>query len=299
MNFHRQFKKFSFLIYFAGTVFVSAQTDNDPVYINYSFFPEREMTEIPGSSTLQMLEANVILPDFLKSEKTKIYTNLNYKYSSFENELTPDNYPGTLNDFRFGFIVRQKLKENWEAVFVPRVNIRTDFEEKFSKRDLFPGLNLLVLRTLKKNENLVYGLGVSFNNDPYKNAVIPLGFLTYKNSWVRVNTILPSFAYVLLTPSPKFEYGLSFNIDTGLFHIERFSSAASPNYFQMQNITIAPTLGYNFAGDFWLNAKAGYAMKGKFRLLDADFNELELNKENKTKSGFFASVGVSLRVKEK
>src|SRR5690606_27227580 len=135
MNFQRQFKKFSFLLYFAGTISVSAQTDNDPVYINYSFFPEREMTEIPGSSTYQMLEANLILPDFLKSGKTKIYTNLNYKYSSFENGLTPDHLPGTLNDFRFGFIVRQKLKENWEAIFVPRVNIRTDFEEKFSRRE--------------------------------------------------------------------------------------------------------------------------------------------------------------------
>ena len=280
-------------------IFVSAQTDNDPVYINYSFFPEREMTEIPGSSAYQMLEANVILPDFLKSEKTKIYTNLNYKYSSFENDLTPDIYPETLNDFRFGFIVRQKLKENWEAIFVPRVNIRTDFEEKFSKRDLFPSLNLLVLRTSKKNENLVYGLGVSFNNDPYKNAVIPLGFLTYKNSWVRVNTILPSFAYVLLTPSDKFEYGLSFNIDTGLFHIERFSSAASPNYFQMQNITIAPTLGYNFTGNFWFNFRAGYAMPGKYQLLDADFENLPWMEGNKFKGGFSIMGGISLRVKEK
>ncbi len=279
---------------------LSAQTDNDPVYVNYNFFPDREMDQVDGSATYNQLEANVILPGFNLSKTTKVYTNLNYKLSTYNFEDTgSDVYPNQLNDIRLGFIVRQKITENWEAILAPRLNMRTDFEEKLSKRDIFPSVHLLGLRTSPKNENLAYGLGISYNNEGIKNLVIPLAILQYKNEDMRIYTIIPSFAYFTMTPSDKFEYGLSINLEAGLFHIERFSLDNSPNYLSTQNITIAPTIGYQFYKDFWFNLRAGYAMPGKFRFLDADFDELSVMEDNKFKGGFSVMAGISLRVKEK
>lgn len=277
-----------------------AQTDNDPVYINYSMFPSRDMKELDASATYSQVEANVILPGFNLGEKTKVYTNLNYKLSTYNFDDTEAGVlPEQLNDIRLGFIVRHKIAENWEAILAPRINLRTDFEEKLTKRDFFPSVHLLGIRTAKNNPNFTYGLGVSYNNEGVKNLVIPLAILQYKTEDMRIYTIIPSFAYIMMTPSPKFEYGLSVNLEAGLFHIDRFSADNSPNYLSTQNITIAPTIGYQFSKNFWLNAKAGYALPGKYHLLDADFENLPATEENSFKGGLYFSGGISLRVKEK
>lgn len=277
-----------------------AQTDNDPVYINYSMFPSRDMDETDASGTYSQIEANVILPGFNLGENTKVYTNLNYKLSNYNFDDTDGGVlPEQLNDIRLGFIVRHKIAENWEAILAPRINLRTDFEEKLSKRDFFPSVHLLGVRTAKNNPDFMYGLGVSYNNEGVKNLVIPLGILQYKTENMRIYTIIPSFAYIMMTPTPKFEYGLSINLEAGLFHIDSFSADNSPNYLSTQNITIAPTIGYQFSKNFWLNAKAGYALPGKYHLLDADFENLAATEENSFKGGLYFSGGISLRVKEK
>lgn len=277
-----------------------AQTDNDPVYVNYYLFPSRDMKEIDGNAIYNQVEANVILPGFNLGKKTKVYTNLNYKLSNYNfEEVNADYLPEQLNDIRLGFIVRHKITDNWEAILAPRVNLRTDFEEKLSKRDLFPSVHLLGVRTAKNNPDFMYGLGVSYNNEGIKNLVIPLAILQYKTEELRIYTIIPSFAYIMMTPSPKLEYGLNINLEAGLFHINRFSADNSPNYLSTQNITIAPTLGYQFAKNFWLNVRAGYALPGKYHLLNADFDNIALTDDNSFQGGLYFSGGISLRVKEK
>jgi len=284
--------------FFALSLF--AQTNNDPVYINYSYFPVRDMEKIEGNAVYNQLEANVILPGFNLSKSTKVYTNLNYKLSNYSFDETSFNvYPDQLNDIRLGFIVRQKITENWEAVLAPRLNVRTDFSEKFGKRDLFPSVHLLGLRTSEKNKDLTYGLGISYNNEAKKNLVLPLVFFQYKSEKFRAYTIIPSFAYFLMTPTSKLEYGLSLNLEAAMFHIKRFSFDNSPNYLRTQNITIAPTLGYRFYKNFWFNLKAGYALPGKYQFLDADFEDLPVTEDNKFKGGFFINGGISLRVTDK
>lgn len=256
-----------------------------------------EMDKIDGEASLQIFEANAILPKFNIGSKTEVYTQLNYKFSKYNYENNLDEFlPENLNDLRLGFIVRHKFSEQWEMVVSPRLNARTDFSKDAMKYGLFPSLNVLGLKSSAKIENLTFGLGVSYNNDLNKNTVIPLGYLKYHNESVRIYAILPSFAYLMLTPSNKFEYGLSYNLDSAIFHSDKFSTGTSQNYMKTSNITVTPTLAYNFIGKLWLNAKAGYAMFRRFQVLDSDFEQMEFNKDNKFKSGFFAGIGISMRI---
>lgn len=281
----------------ATTVFT--QTNNDPLYINYQFFPSRDLKNFDANSTYGQIEANMIFPGFNLGKKTIVYTNLNYKNSSYPWEGTESEYfPEQLHDIRLGFIVRHEIAENWEAILAPRLNARTDFKEKFGKRDIFPSVHLLGLRTSAKNPNFTYGLGISYNNEAKKNLVIPLAFVQYQQEEFRLYTIIPSFVFFMMTPSDKFEYGLSVNLEAGMFHIDRFNPEGSPNYLSIQNTTIAPTIAYNFYKNFWLNAKAGYAIPGKYHVLDADFEVLPEFEKNSFNGGFYANVGVSLRVSD-
>ena len=284
---------FSFLA-FTSTLF--SQTNNDPIYVNYSYFPNSKMDKIDNEATLNLIEANVILPKFDLTKTTEVYTNINYKSYMYDLEKSEEVFPDQLNDIRLGLIIRQKLAENWEMIISPRANLRTDFSDNSTKYGIFPSLNVIGIKSSKKVEKLSYGLGVSYNNDLNKNTIIPLGYLRYETEKLRINAILPSFAHVILTPTDKIEYGLSYNLDAAIFHTDKGLETNPQIYMKTSNITIAPTFGYNFSGKFWLNAKAGYAMFRRYQVLNDDFKDVAYTDDNKIKSGLFFGLGVSYRL---
>ena len=289
------YKIAAFLSFFM-LVTVYSQTNNDAVYVNYSLFPTQKMDEYNQKASLQIVEANLILPEFNLGQKVKVYTNLNYKNSFYNYENESDFYPEKLNDLRVGFFGRYSYSENLEFIISPRINIRSDFSREFGSKDVFPSLNGIGLRRSTENPNLIYGFGITYNNDLNKDVVLPLLYLKYTNDWVRVYAILPSFAYVILTPIEKFEYGLSYNLDASIFNIQRFDASQSNNYLKTMNITLAPTIGYNFYKDFWLNTKVGCSGFRDYRFLDNQFEEYYSNDENRLSISLYVNMGISLRM---
>ncbi|MBX3242042.1 MAG: hypothetical protein KIT80_13725 [Chitinophagaceae bacterium] len=276
---------------------ISAQTNNDPIYLNYSLLPMQKMKSIDGQAALQIAEANLVLPQIKIGKKTGVYTNLNYRFSRYHYpEKMADIFPERLNDIRLSFIIRHRLSEKWELVASPRANIRSDLSQEFTRYNIFPSLNILALRSSPLNPDLVWGLGVTYNNDLNKDVILPLTYVKYRNKNLRVYSILPSFAHIILTPSEKFEYGLSYNLDAAIFNTRKWYRNEEPNYLKTLNVSIAPAIGYNFAGKFWLNAKAGYAMFRNYQFLDAKFKDIAITEKNKLKGGAVATVGISMRI---
>lgn len=274
-----------------------AQTNNDSFYVNYNYFPGREMQNFDGKADYSQVEANAILPTAKFGRRVEFYTVVNYKYANYDYDNNELFYlPDQLHDFRVGIIFRYLFGPNFEGILSPRMNARTDFEEKFGSKDLFPSAYMLLIRKSASIKNLSFGIGVSYNNDLNRNSILPLGYLKYKNSWMRAYAILPSFAYVLMTPNPRVEYGLAYNLDASIFHTESIITTDTPNYLRTRNITISPTFSYNFADVFWVNTKIGYALPGDYEFLDANFDAVDFSKDNHFKSGIFLNLGVSLRI---
>lgn len=274
-----------------------SQTKGDPIYLNYSFYPASEWGNAKGKASYQNLEANVVLPSFNLSKSSEVYTNLNYKLAhyNYKNGFE-ESLPEYLNDFRLGFFLRQSLNNNWEIVVSPQLNLRTDFSKETGMHSLFPSLGVLGLKTSAKNEDLIYGVGVSYNNDLNKDAIFPVGYLKYSNSNFRIYTILPSFFHFVMTPSQRFEYGLSYRLESAIIQISEIPGNTSKNYLKASAITIAPTLAYNLHLKLWLNCRAGYAGYRRFQILNENFNQTELTQDNEFKSSFFATLGLSLRM---
>lgn len=273
-----------------------AQTNNDPVYVNFSYFPSEEMTELDSTTSLKIAEISAVLPKLLSGEKLEIYTQVSYKFSQYDLEfLLSDKDKINLNDIRVGFIFRYLLSENREIIVLPRVNVRSNFESKLDKNHFFPSFNAIGLKHSTSIQNLTYGIGITYNNDLNKDVILPLGYLKYQNNWMRIYAILPSFAHFSLTPKETFEYGLSYHFDAAIFHIDsQFGADAA--YLKTLNITVAPTVSYNLADNFWLNAKAGYSIFRNYHLLDKDFENLSMTENNNLKESFFATIGLSLRI---
>lgn len=275
---------------------LSAQSNNDPFYVNFSNFPKREMDLYSGKVSYSQIEVNAILPTAKFGTRSELYTVVNYKFSIYDYDNTDlQSFPDQLNDFRVGIIYRRLLGPNLEGVISPRLNARTDFQEKFGSKDLFPSAYLLFIKKAPKYKSFYFGLGISYNNDLNRNSILPLGYLKFQNSWMRVNMILPSFAYALITNVKRIEYGLAYNLDAAIFHVDRFVSQEEANYLQTRNITIAPMFSYNFANEFWFNGKIGYALPGEYQFLDSDFDAEPFIDGNKFKGGIFATIGISLR----
>ncbi len=291
-------KLFSLLpVLFLLHSFLTAQTKGDPIYLNYSYYSSSEMKKIPGEASYQNMEANVIFPKFNLAKTTEVYTNIHYKLAHYEyDETLKESLPENLNDLKLGVILRHFLKNNWEIVASPQLNVRTDFSKDNRNYALFPSMGVLGLKTSNNNKNLTYGLGVSYNNDLNKDAVIPLGYLKYTHRSFRVYTLLPSFLHFVMTPSEKFEYGFSYRLESAIYHIDQISADASKNYLKASNITLAPTLAYNLHSKLWINARAGYALSRQFQVLDGDFKPLNFNAKNEFEPSFFANFGFSLRL---
>lgn len=272
---------------------IFCQTNNDPVYLNYTFVPNQKMKRIDASAALQIAEANLILPRINAGKKTGIYTNVNYRLSNYIFKTETETFPETLHDIRLSFIVRHQLTEKWEIILSPRANLRSDLSEQFSGYHLFPSLNILALKS--SAPNLTWGFGATYNNDLNKNVFLPLTYLKYHNSKIRIYSILPSFAYILLTPNKRLEYGLSYNLDAAIFNVNR-QTTDPQNYLKTLNVSLAPTIGYNFSKKFWLNAKLGYAMFRNFQLLNTHFNEFEITRKNRFNGGLVANIGLSMRL---
>lgn len=273
-----------------------SQTNNDPVYFNFSYFPSQDMTEAEAKAALKIAEASVVLPKLFSNEKLEIYTQIGYKYSHYTIEtLLPDKNNFGLNDIRTGFIFRYFLSENYEIIVLPRINIRSDFKSKLDKDDFFPSFNAITLKKSTAISNLTYGLGITYNNDLNKNVILPLGYLKYQTEKFRVYAILPSFAHLSLTPKETFEYGLSYHFDAAIFHADSLSDTDAV-YLKTLNVTVAPTISYNITNNFWLNAKAGASLFRNYHFLDKDFDNLSITEKNNLKESFFATIGLSLRM---
>lgn len=276
-------------------MFYEAQTNNDPLYINYSVMPNQKMDKYDNEASLQVLETNVILPKFQIGKKTSVYTNVNYKVSMYDYAKSSDLYefPKTLNDARIGLIIRNQLSEKWELIVSPRLNLRTDYKESFSD-GLFPNVNVLAIKNV--NPDLVWGFGATYNNDLDKNTILPMLYLKYHKESFRIYSILPSFAYFIMTPAnKKLEYGLSYNLDGQIFNVKNIPLTENPNYLKTLNVTIAPTIGYNISKKLWLNAKVGYGLFRNYQFLDSEFENIGFKENNRLNSSFYASVGISFR----
>lgn len=278
---------------------LKAQTAGDPIYADYQLFPSVKSDKSDTKTSIQSFTANAAFPVFKTAKGLEIFGNTNFKMFDFYNKGEWKTYlPDRLYDVKLMLIARMALSEHWSLAISPQLDIRTDFSNGIKGHTLFPGISALVIKASEKTENLKYGAGISYNNDLHIDALIPLGYLNYSSEQIRIYAILPTFAHLMLSPGRKIEYGLSYNLTPAIFYFGHSDYSDTRNYFRYSTITLAPALSLNTGGDFWLNLKAGWAVSREFQILDKDYHQTELSKHNRLKSGFFAALGLSLRIAE-
>lgn len=292
----RLYKKAVYSLLVLASVQAYAQIGADPLYINYSYVPKSEFRDVPGESSLRFLEANAITPT-IELGKTKINNALNYKLMDYGFEsASPGVYlPNTLHDFRYTLIVRHKFNDTWGLLAVPKINIRGDFDT-FGARNVFGGAAILATNESARHPNFQYAFGVTYNNDFRKNSVLPAAVVNYKTDKWRVNLILPSNGSIAYLHSPKFEYGMYFSLEAGIYALEEYTIYNSHiEYLRTFNAVAAPALAYNIYDKFWLNGRIGVDFARSYHLLEHDYDVHDDRLENNLKPALTMGIGISYR----
>lgn len=274
-----------------------AQTKTDFFSLNYTIIPKGEFKDEVGEAQLSHLDLNCITPTIKLGTKSKINNILYYRFSQYDYNSFPTEdvlLPKNFHEIRYTILARQSISSNWEMLLVPKLAIRSDFEENISRKDLFPAVSTIFMRTSKRDNNMKWGFGVNYNNDLGKNSVIPILAFNYLSDKVRFNAIFPNNANLTFTSLKKVEYGFAFTTDATLVHVNTFESI---DYVRTLNVHLNPTFSYNLTSNFWVNLKAGIVVRRKYDLYNTDFETPSDDFENKLKSSGFVQLGVSLRTK--
>jgi Domain of unknown function (DUF6268) len=276
-----------------------AQNANEFLSINYYHLRQSEFKDIGGKAALNNFEVNLVTPAIKLGRRTTINNGLYYRMSdySFENLHTDwSGLPDRLHDIRYSLIFRHQLSQRWTLLMTPRLSVRSNFDESLSSDDLFPGITALALRTTSSGR-MRWGIGLTYNNDFHRNTIMPVAALYYASERMRLNITLPNNGQLIFTPSKRFEYGLSFNIEPAIYHINDITINKYPvKYLRTLNALVSPTASYNLAGNIWLSARAGFVLMRNYDLWDQDYEAKDDVMENHIDPAPFASAGISMRL---
>lgn len=278
---------------------LKAQTLDDPIYLNYSFFPSANIGNSEESMKIKSIEAQIAAPIINISKNIKLINTLYYRNSQFDfnsgNTEENQSFANSLHDIRYSAILRAKVSKRFEILSISRILLRSDLQENLQSHDLFPFVLVLGNYAIKGNPNFTVGLGVALNNDFSHNAIIPVAALRYESEKVKLEVVYPNFN-LLYKKSSSLEFGLFANVDGS---ISRMANTTDENVHFQRNfqVLVAPTVSFRIYKQIFGHFKAGIVPINNFQLLDNNHEEIKTYTRELDPS-FFFRTGISFRLKK-
>jgi len=268
-------------------------------FFSASYFstPKSGIKNNDGKIGLNTLDISIITPTFNIGERTKLNNMASYKSLDFNpgSKAISSIFPGQLNEIQYSLLFRRQLTEQWNLFILPQLIVRSDFKTDFGSRDFFPALAILAFNRSRKRTRLQWGYGVSYSRDFTKNTLTPLFAVNYTSSKFRMDIMLPLKAQFVMTPSKFWEYGVDINVENGIYNIGK-RNVLNAQYARTINVPIGFTAATKISGMFWLKAKVGMQFFREYDFLDSNFKVLQ--NQERINSAPYASIGISLRIKE-
>ncbi|MCU0423121.1 MAG: DUF6268 family outer membrane beta-barrel protein [Bacteroidia bacterium] len=295
-----QFRKIILFVTFAAqSIQHQSQTLNDPIYTNYTALPQTSFKNNNGNLYAHFWETNVTAPPIQIGKYAKWINGLYYRNTSlqfnFNNWLWQEK-PTNLHDIRYTSILRVQLNKRIELVAVPRLMLRSDFIQPISANDIFTQAVLLGTYAVNGNPNFKIGLGIALNNDFERNAIIPIGSLTYDSKKWKIEMVYPN-AHFIYKCNSKLEFGLFSSVDGSISRVNRFTvNGNDAQYFRNFQVLVAPTLSMAIYKQLFMHLKAGITPVRNIEALNQSFESVSSGRY-RLNEGLFIRTGISYRLK--
>lgn len=276
-----------------------AQEKDEFFSLNYSQAAPAKFNNSNSEMAIGSLDTYLITPTIKLGNNMKMNNILSYKFSEYDfsnNTNASDELKQQLTDAKWSALFRYNLDERRYLFILPQIIYRSDLQNKLNSKDFFPAISAIIYHSLKRNNKLKIGYGLSYSKDYFKNNITPLLALSYESKRLRFEAILPGNAQLTFLPNQNWEYGMLINLETAVYNAGSDSNAET-KYIRTINIPLLLNVSKRIDGMLWLNAKAGVSLIKDYSMLDTHFDLVQNQNHNLNPSPYF-SIGLSMRLKE-
>jgi len=263
-------RKYLVLVLFLYRLLGFAQNYVDVLHSEYTATPQNTFDSSNQTKDLQKININITTPIKLKNGNA-ILTGL--VYDRVNTSFDPGEKMTPVSSFILKMGMNIKHSDKWSTTFLLLPKLASTFTATTTSEDFqFGGL---VLAKKKKTENLSYKIGAYMNGDQFGPFLVPLFGFYYKKKKLEMDVIVPSYAKINYSLSPKFTAGVnwratvkSYNLQGPMVNLP--AVVKRPFYMHHLSNEIAAHIGYEPVKGVIVRGMAGVSLGRSFRVYEND-----------------------------
>ncbi len=263
-------RKYLVLVLFLYRLLGFAQNYVDVLHSEYTATPQNTFDSSNQTTDLQKININITTPIKLKNGNA-ILTGL--VYDRVNTSFDPGEKMTPVSSFILKMGMNIKHSDKWSTTFLLLPKLASTFTATTTSEDFqFGGL---VLAKKKKTENLSYKIGAYMNGDQFGAFLVPLFGFYYKKKKLEMDVIVPSYAKINYSLSPKFTAGVnwratvkSYNLQGPMVNLP--AVVKRPFYMHHLSNEIAAHIGYEPVKGVIVRGMAGVSLGRSFRVYEND-----------------------------
>jgi len=263
-------RKYLVLVLFLYRLLGFAQNYVDVLHSEYTATPQNTFDSSNQTTDLQKININITTPIKLKNGNA-ILTGL--VYDRVNTSFDPGEKMTPVSSFILKMGMNIKHSDKWSTTFLLLPKLASTFTATTTSEDFqFGGL---VLAKKKKTENLSYKIGAYMNGDQFGPFLVPLFGFYYKKKKLEMDVIVPSYAKINYSLSPKFTAGVnwratvkSYNLQGPMVNLP--AVVKRPFYMHHLSNEIAAHVGYEPIKGIIVRGMAGVSLGRSFRVYEND-----------------------------
>jgi hypothetical protein len=244
-----------------------AQNYVDILHSEYTATPQNTFDDSTATTDLQKININLTAPIPLKSGNTIL---IGIVYDRVSTAWYPNTNKTPVSSYILKVGMNVKHSEKWSATYLLLPKVASNFKEELRKEDFQIGG--LVLAKMKKSENLSYKFGAYINGDRFGPFLVPLFGFYYQKDKLEMDVIVPSYAKINYSVTPKITAGLNWRATVKSYNVQggAITTPSTPFYMHHLSNEIAAHVGFEPIKGVIIRGMAGVSLGRSFRVYEND-----------------------------
>lgn len=247
-----------------------AQNYVDVLHSEYTTTPQNSFENSDSTTNLQKININLTTPIKLKNGHAIL---AGVVYDRVDTRLWEYTEDMPVSSFILKLGMNIKHSEKWSSTYLLLPKLASRFEEKVSKQDFQIGG--IALAKMKKSEHMTYKFGAYMNGDQFGPFLVPLLGFYYKKDKLEMDVIVPSYAKINYSLTPKLTAGVnwratvkSYNLNGPTINLPAI--VKRPFYMHHLSNEVAAHVGYEPIKGVIIRGMAGVSLGRSFRVYEND-----------------------------
>jgi len=242
----------------------------DILHSEFTTTPQNTFDSSASSSDLQKINANLTVPIELKNGNA-ILTGVVYDRVDTRFWQNSEKMPVSSYILKLGMNIKHSDKWSTTVLLLPKLASR--FEDKVSSQDFqFGGLGLA---KMKKSETMSYKFGAYMNGDKFGPFLVPLFGFYYKKNKLEMDVMVPSYAKINYSLSPKLTAGVNWRATVKSYNLNGNTIITPTNVlrpFYMHHLSneVGAHVGLEPIKGIIIRGVAGVSLGRTFRVYEND-----------------------------